>query len=83
MQLCGAIEGWQCHGYTGKGALVGALAALGGLDRVPACALFVTSPTYNGLGASLYENEFVKDEWQSELVYAILDREWLGGADRR
>jgi len=33
--------------------------------------------------AHLAENEFVKDEWQSELVYAILDREWLGGADRR
>jgi RimJ/RimL family protein N-acetyltransferase len=24
----------------------------------------------------LVENEFVKDEWQSELVYAILQREW-------
>ena len=28
--------------------------------------------------AHLVENEFVKGEWQSELVYAILDREWLG-----
>ena len=28
--------------------------------------------------AHFVENEFVKDEWQSELVYAILDREWLG-----
>jgi RimJ/RimL family protein N-acetyltransferase len=26
--------------------------------------------------ALLIENEFVKGEWQSELVYAILDREW-------
>ena len=26
--------------------------------------------------ALLLENEFVKGEWQSELVYAILDREW-------
>ena len=26
--------------------------------------------------AHLIENEFVKGEWQSELVYAILDREW-------
>ncbi len=26
--------------------------------------------------ALLVENEWVKDEWQSELVYAILDREW-------
>jgi RimJ/RimL family protein N-acetyltransferase len=27
--------------------------------------------------AHLVENEYVKGEWQSELVYAILDREWL------
>jgi RimJ/RimL family protein N-acetyltransferase len=26
--------------------------------------------------AHFVENEFVKNEWQSELVYAILDREW-------
>jgi RimJ/RimL family protein N-acetyltransferase len=26
--------------------------------------------------AHLVENEFVKGEWQSEVVYAILDREW-------
>jgi len=26
--------------------------------------------------ADFVENEFVKDEWQSEVVYAILDREW-------
>lgn len=31
--------------------------------------------------AHLIENERVKDEWQSELVYAILDREWRAGAD--
>jgi RimJ/RimL family protein N-acetyltransferase len=29
--------------------------------------------------AHFVENEFVKDEWQSELVYAILDREWRAG----
>jgi RimJ/RimL family protein N-acetyltransferase len=28
--------------------------------------------------AHLVENEFVKGEWQSEFVYAILDREWRG-----
>ena len=28
--------------------------------------------------AHLVENEWVRGEWQSELVYAILDREWLG-----
>jgi RimJ/RimL family protein N-acetyltransferase len=26
--------------------------------------------------ALLIENEFVKGEWQSEIVYAMLDREW-------
>lgn len=26
--------------------------------------------------AHLLENEFVKGEWQSELIFAILDREW-------
>ena len=29
--------------------------------------------------AHLIENEFVKGEWQSELVYAILDHEWRDG----
>jgi RimJ/RimL family protein N-acetyltransferase len=28
------------------------------------------------LEAHFVENEWVKNEWQSELVYAILDREW-------
>lgn len=34
--------------------------------------------------AHLVENEWIKDEWQSELVYAVLDREWRtasGAAD--
>jgi RimJ/RimL family protein N-acetyltransferase len=31
--------------------------------------------------AHLVENEWVKGEWQSELVYAILDREWRDHAD--
>ena len=26
--------------------------------------------------AELVENEHVKGEWQSEVVYALLDREW-------
>jgi RimJ/RimL family protein N-acetyltransferase len=30
--------------------------------------------------AHLVENGFVKDEWQSELIYAILDREWRAAA---
>lgn len=28
--------------------------------------------------AHLVENVFVKDEWQDELIYAILEREWRG-----
>jgi RimJ/RimL family protein N-acetyltransferase len=30
------------------------------------------------LEAHFVENEWVKGEWQSELVYAVLDREWRG-----
>jgi RimJ/RimL family protein N-acetyltransferase len=30
------------------------------------------------LEAHFVENEWVKGEWQSELVYAVLDREWHG-----
>ncbi len=29
--------------------------------------------------AHLVENEWVKGEWQSEVVYALLDREWRAG----
>jgi RimJ/RimL family protein N-acetyltransferase len=32
--------------------------------------------------ALLFENEFVKGEWQSEAIYAILDREWRDGRPR-
>jgi RimJ/RimL family protein N-acetyltransferase len=32
------------------------------------------------LEAHLVENEWVKNEWQSELVYALLAREWRGRA---
>ena len=30
--------------------------------------------------AHLVENEWVKGEWQSEAVYAILAREWSSGS---
>jgi len=33
--------------------------------------------------AHLVENEWVKGEWQSELVYAILDREWRTASGTR
>lgn len=31
--------------------------------------------------AHLVENEYVKGEWQSEIIYAILDREWRAFQD--
>jgi RimJ/RimL family protein N-acetyltransferase len=33
--------------------------------------------------AHFVENEWVKDEWQSEFVYAVLDREWRASTDPR
>jgi RimJ/RimL family protein N-acetyltransferase len=30
--------------------------------------------------AHFVENELIKGEWQSELVYALLEREWRDGA---
>ena len=33
--------------------------------------------------AHFVENEFVKDEWQSEIVYAILEREWVPPKKKR
>lgn len=33
--------------------------------------------------ATFVENEWVKGEWQSEAVYAILDREWAASSRRR
>jgi RimJ/RimL family protein N-acetyltransferase len=32
--------------------------------------------------AHFVENEWVKDEWQSELVYAMLDRDWAAASGR-
>jgi RimJ/RimL family protein N-acetyltransferase len=55
-----------------------------GLHRVIACAELrntASARVLEKLGmrleARLVENEWVKGEWQSELVYAMLDREWL------
>ena len=31
--------------------------------------------------AHLVENEFVKGEWQSEAIYALLGREWRAADD--
>jgi RimJ/RimL family protein N-acetyltransferase len=35
------------------------------------------------LEARLIENEWIKSEWQSELVYAVLDREWRAQQEAR
>jgi RimJ/RimL family protein N-acetyltransferase len=55
-----------------------------GLHRVIGCAEVrntASARVLEKLGmrreAQLVENEWVKGEWQSELVYAMLDREWV------
>ncbi len=57
-----------------------------GLHRVIGCAEVrnaASARVLEKLGmrreAHLVENEWVKGEWQSELVYAMLDREWSRG----
>jgi RimJ/RimL family protein N-acetyltransferase len=61
-----------------------------GLHRVIGCAEVrntASSRVLEKLGmrleARLVENEWVKGEWQSELVYAMLDREWLAAERER
>ena len=58
-----------------------------GLHRVIGCAEArntASARVMEKLGmrreAHLVENEWVKGEWQSELVYAILDHEWRAGS---
>ncbi len=75
----------QGHGYATEGSrplLHIAFEELG-LHRVIGCVEarnIASARVLEKLGmrleAHLVENEFVKGEWQSELVYAILDREW-------
>jgi RimJ/RimL family protein N-acetyltransferase len=81
-----AREAWE-HGYASEvaRALVQAGFEQLGLERIFAvCAVghAASARVLEKLGmhreAHLVENEWVKGEWQSELVYAILDREWTG-----
>src|SRR5690348_15191588 len=76
--------------HQGKGfateaarALIGWAFGSAGLHRVygrtearNAASARVLEKLGRRLEAHFVENEWVKGEWQSELVYAILDREW-------
>jgi RimJ/RimL family protein N-acetyltransferase len=50
--------------------------AIGRLEARNSASARVLEKLGMRLEAHLVENEWVKDEWQSELVYAVLDREW-------
>jgi RimJ/RimL family protein N-acetyltransferase len=76
---------YQGHGYATEGARVLLRIAFEELElhRVIGRTEVRNTPSARVLEklgmrreAHLIENEWVKDEWQSELVYAILDREW-------
>jgi RimJ/RimL family protein N-acetyltransferase len=73
------------HGYaTEAGRLVLQLAfeefglhrVIGTLEPRNAASSRVLERLGMRLEAHFVENEFVKGEWQSELVYALLEREW-------
>lgn len=75
----------QGHGYAVEAtrALLDWAFAVGGVHRVVARLEprnVASARVAEKLGmrheATFVENEWVKDEWQSEAVYAILDREW-------
>jgi RimJ/RimL family protein N-acetyltransferase len=55
---------------------------IGQLDARNAASARVLEKLGMRLEAHLVENEWVKGEWQSGLVYALLDREW-SSRDRR
>ena len=84
--------GHQGHGYATEAARPLLRMAFAGLQvhRVIARAEarnVASARVLEKLGmrqeAHLVENEFVKGEWQSELAYAILDREWRALNERR
>jgi RimJ/RimL family protein N-acetyltransferase len=78
------VPAHQGHGYVTEAArAIVDWAFASGLHRVYACLEprnTASARVVEKLGmrkeALLVENEWVKGEWQSELVYAILDREW-------
>ena len=75
----------QGHGYTTEAAGVllriafedvGLHRVVGHTEARNAASTRVMEKLGMRQEAHFVENEFVKDEWQSELVYAILDRDW-------
>ena len=80
----------QGHGYATEAAAAILELAFGtyGLHRVHGCVEprnAASARVLERLGmrheAHLVENEYVKGEWQSEIIYAILDREWRAFQD--
>ncbi len=59
-----------------RSAALGLHRVIGRLEARNAASARVLEKLGLRLEAHLVENEWVKDEWQSELGYAILDREW-------
>src|SRR5262245_18162099 len=75
----------QGHGYTTEAALpllrfafetLGLHRVVGRLEPRNAASARVLEKLGMRLEAHLVENEWIKGEWQSELVYAMLEREW-------
>ena len=73
------------HGYATEAArlllefgfaVVGLHRIIGRLEARNAASARVLEKLGMRREALLIENEFAKGEWQSELDYAILDREW-------
>jgi RimJ/RimL family protein N-acetyltransferase len=61
--------------------ILGAHRVIGRLEARNAASARVLEKLGMRREAHLIENEWVKQEWQSELVYAVLDREWRQLAD--
>jgi RimJ/RimL family protein N-acetyltransferase len=68
-EAAGALLGWAFE-------TAGLHRVVGRLEARNAASARVLEKLGMRLEAHLVENEWVKGEWQSELVYAILDREW-------
>lgn len=76
----------QGHGYAREATTamlrvafeeVGLHRVMGSLDARNIASARVLAGAGMRREAHLVENEFVKEEWQSEVIYAILRREWL------
>ncbi len=79
----------QGRGYATEGArallrigfdIVGLHRIVGRLEARNVASAHVLARLGMRREAHLQENEWVKGEWQDEVVYAILDREWYAGS---